>query len=66
MRQVDSQYALEHVDIFNASDSGYGMVTQFVALDSEYDACMDTNLKIPCKITIVNESGQVILDTLIN
>jgi DNA polymerase III epsilon subunit-like protein len=37
-----------------------------VALDSEYDACLDTNLKIPCKITIVNEQGLVILDTLIN
>jgi DNA polymerase III epsilon subunit-like protein len=37
-----------------------------VALDSEYDACMDTNLKIPCKITIVNEKGVVILDTLMN
>lgn len=27
---------------------------------------MDTNFKIPCKITIFNESGEVILDTLIN
>lgn len=37
-----------------------------MALDSEYDACKETNLKIPCKITIVNEEGLVILDTLIN
>ena len=27
---------------------------------------MDTNFKIPCKITIVNEIGEIILDTLIN
>ena len=66
MRKVDPDLELEHSDIINASDEGYGRVTQFVALDSEYDACMDTNFKIPCKITIVNESGQVILDTLIN
>ncbi len=63
---VDPSFPLEHSGILNASDSVQGKVSQFVALDSEYDACMDTNLKIPCKITIVNERGEVIIDTLIN
>jgi hypothetical protein len=37
-----------------------------VALDCEYDGDLETNLKIPCKVTLVNEEGDIILDTLIN
>lgn len=51
--------------ILNPGDA-YGTVTEVVALDCEYDADMDTNLKMPCKVTIVNAQGHIILDTLIS
>lgn len=62
---LSPELQMEFAHILN-SGADYGRVTQFVALDSEYDACRETNLKIPCKISIVNEEGKIILDTLIN
>lgn len=44
----------------------YGKVTQIVALDCEYDADKETNLKAPCKVSIVNAQGEILLDTLIS
>ncbi len=37
-----------------------------MALDCEYDADLDTNLKLPCKVTIVNEKGLIVFDSLVN
>ena len=37
-----------------------------MALDCEYDLIVANNMKAPCKVTIVDHKGQIILDTLIN
>ena len=37
-----------------------------MTLDCEYDAFKETNLKAPCKVTLVNDKGEIVLDTLIN
>jgi len=52
--------------VLNNSKAGYGLATSIVSLDCEYDADRDTNLKAPCKVTVVNQQGEVILDTLIS
>lgn len=62
---MDIKMELKNYEILNAS-SCYGKPTRFVALDCEYDADVETNLKMPCKVSIVNQEGHIILDTLIN
>jgi hypothetical protein len=37
----------------------YGEVTSYLVIDSEFDE------QVPCKLTIVNERGQIVIDTLV-
>ena len=57
---------LECEKYLNPVGGEYGKTTQFVSLDTEYDADMESNLKAPCKVSIVNDKGEIILDTLIS
>ncbi len=45
--------------VFNSS-----RVTQIVGIDCEFDT--GHNGQLPCKVTIVNERGEIIIDTLID
>ncbi len=39
-------------------------VTKFVAIDCEFDQGLHKN--IPCRITIVNDKGELIIDSLVH
>eukprot|EP00347_Sterkiella_histriomuscorum_P018099 403346792 len=49
--------------IFNPMSTEYGRVTKYLALDCEMDQGNFKN--IPCKATVVNQRGEIVLDTLI-
>lgn len=55
---LDSDYPIAFESEINQED-GYGEVTQFLFIDTEFDQ------QVPCRITIINESGQIVIDTLV-
>ena len=69
----DNSRGLDQKHILNPqSGEKYGSVTKFLAIDCEMDQIRTTEngmvicgTNIPCKVSIVNAEGIVVLDTLI-
>lgn len=65
-----SEKNLEARNILKPTNDQYGSVTNLLGIDCEMDHVkpeyqMGQGMNIPIKVTIVNEFGQIVLDTLI-
>jgi hypothetical protein len=56
---ADHAQVIGHAEVLNPSQE-YGEVTRFLAVDTEFDN------QLLCRVTLVNERGEVVVDTLVS
>ena len=61
--KIDDAKDLQEASALNPERT-YGEVTKYVAIDCEFDQGHGKN--VPCKVSIVNSKGEIIVDTLIH
>ena len=56
---ADPDRDIGHPEVLNPGQE-YGEVTRFLAVDTEFDS------HVLCRVTIVNERGEIVIDTLVS
>ena len=56
---ADQDKDIGHAEVLNPSQE-YGEITRFLAIDTEFDN------QLLCRVTLVNERGEVVVDTLVS
>lgn len=61
--KIDKSKPLQESEALNPEHT-YGEITKYLAIDCEFDQGHGKN--VPCKVSIVNSRGEIIVDTLIH